>query len=692
MLGCVCQDSPPVRYEDLNKDELIRRLSEADRVAREYGMAQKALRESEERLRALVQASSDVVYRMSPDWTEMRQLIGRDFIADTEAPSRTGVQKYIHPDDQPGVTAAIQEAIRTKSVFEVEHRVLRADGSVGWTFSRAIPILDADGEITEWFGMASDITDHKAAEERLRASEGYMRLALEASSAASWAWDVVSGEIVWDDNFRRIYGFPPGSKAGWDDWVERLHPDDRAAVMGRLDEVLQTPGDDEWNRDFRILRPDGQVVWMQGLGRAERDAEGHATRLTGINLDISRRKATEEALGALTDSLEQQVAERTAKLDMEIAQRQEAEVALRASEARLRTIFQRAPIGITQANPADGRLLMVNPAYCAIVGYSEAELTGRPIAEITHPQDRAADQEGFRQLIAREINVYTREKRYVRKDGGIVWVGVNVALVRDADGRPMHTVAMVTDITELRRAEEAAREHLEEASRLQRLQTANELATLLAHELNQPLATIATYAEVGEQLLRKPSPDPDEVAANLKRISQQALRAGGIIRHLRSLVSRRHVDPMPMDLNEVVRNACDLLAPQARRSAIRLEMQLDPRLPPLVGVDVQVEQVLLNLLQNAFDAIQDAGMEGGTVTVQTRWSGDMVRVTVSDSGPGIDAASAVALFEPLASQKAHGLGVGLRISRSLIEAHGGRLWVEPRVPGGVFHFELPLEP
>lgn len=530
------------------------------------------------------------------------------------------------------------------------------------------------------------------AQKALRTSEAYLRLALEAASAASWAWDVVSGEIVWDDNFRRIYGFPPGSKAGWDDWVERLHPDDRAAVMARLDEVLQTPGDDEWNRDFRILRPDGQVVWMQGLGRAERDAEGQVTRLTGINLDISRRKATEEALKALTESLEQKVAERTGKLEREIAQRQEAEAALRASEAQLRTIFQQAPIGITQADPADGRLLIVNPAYCAIVGYSEAELAGRPIADITHPEDREADQEGFRQLIAREIAIYAREKRYVRKDGGIVWVGVNVSLVRDADGRPLYTVAMITDITELRRAEEVAREHLEEASRLQRLQTANELATFLAHELNQPLATIATYAEVGEQLLRKRSPDPDEVAANLKRISQQALRAGEIIRHLRSLVSRRHVDPMPMDLNQVVRDACDLLAPQARRSAIRLETKLDPELPALMAVDVQVEQVLLNLLQNAFDAIQDAGKDGGTVTVQTRRSGHVARVTVTDSGPGIDGDAAARLFEPLASRKAHGLGVGLRISRSLIEALGGRLWAEPRVPRGIFHFELPLEP
>jgi C4-dicarboxylate-specific signal transduction histidine kinase len=182
------------------------------------------------------------------------------------------------------------------------------------------------------------------------------------------------------------------------------------------------------------------------------------------------------------------------------------------------------------------------------------------------------------------------------------------------------------------------------------------------------------------------------LANNLDKIGQQALRAGDIIRHLRSFVRRRGIDPAPLDLNEVVRSARDLMEPRARKSGIRLELRLDPSPPLVIGVSVQVEQVLLNLLRNAFDAIDDAGMQGGTVTVTTRRSGDKVRVTVRDNGPGIDAEAAARLFEPLSSRKVDGLGVGLRISRSLIEAHGGRLWVEPQVPGGVLHFKLSLAP
>lgn len=157
----------PVKDNDGATAGLVFSLRETTK----YKRAQEALRQGEERFRALVMASSQAIYRMSSDWTEMNQLYGRGFLADTEEPSRSWLQKYIHPDDQPPVIAVIDEAIRTKSIFELEHRVRRADGSLGWTFSRAVPLMSADGDIVEWFGVAGDITERKQAEEALCESE-----------------------------------------------------------------------------------------------------------------------------------------------------------------------------------------------------------------------------------------------------------------------------------------------------------------------------------------------------------------------------------------------------------------------------------------------------------------------------------------------------------------------------------------
>jgi C4-dicarboxylate-specific signal transduction histidine kinase len=200
------------------------------------------------------------------------------------------------------------------------------------------------------------------------------------------------------------------------------------------------------------------------------------------------------------------------------------------------------------------------------------------------------------------------------------------------------------------------------------------------------------YAEASRQIIRQSPPDQSKLAANLERIGQQALRAGDTIRHLRAFVSRGRIDPVPIDLNAVVRGACAMMAPKVGGGGIGLELALEETLPLAMGVDVHVEQVLLNLLRNACDAIAEPRTDTGAIKVRTGRSEGMARVTVRDNGPGVDADAAAKLFEPLSSKKAHGLGVGLRISRSLIEAHGGRLWVEPQTPGGVFHFELPLAP
>jgi PAS domain S-box-containing protein len=553
-------------------------------------------------------------------------------------------------------------------------------------------------------------------------------------------------------------------------------------------------------------------------------------RISGVMLtltDITAIKRAELDLRILTEHLEKRASERTAELQSEIRERRNVEQALSVSEQKFRALFHDAPIGIGQTNAHDGHFLMVNPSLCAITGYSEDELLGRSFPDITHPDDRAADFEGWLRVARGEAQTYQTEKRYLRKDGAIIWVDVKVILMRDHQGQALCTLGVITDITEhkqlqaqlaehgaqlqgernfidaildtvaalivvmdnegrmvrfnracnaitgydfaellgradwkdliipedemagidqvlgrlrageefvphenhwlhrdgsrrliswrnsllkdetgavqyiigagiditdLHKAEIKARETLEEASRLQRLQTANELATLLAHELNQPLAAIASYAEAGRQLLSHTPLQQDKLTQNLEKISQQSMRAGETIRHMRAFVGRGRIDPVPLDLNAIVRGTGVLMEPKGRSRGINVALELDETLPPVLGVGVHIEQVLLNLMRNAIDAICDAGMEHGSITVTAQRIDNMAQVSVVDSGPGIDAAMVDRVFEPLASQKEYGLGVGLRISRSLIEAHNGRLWVEPHRPGGIFRFVLPFAP
>jgi two-component system CheB/CheR fusion protein len=610
-----------------------------------------------------------------------------------------------------------------------------------------------------------------------------------------------------------------------------------ATDIGRpIDHITARVDDPELSRDIdRVLQSLApcerevsidQAQWFLRRITPYRTADN---RISGVVLtltDITPIKQAELNLRNLTAHLEQRVAERTADLEAEMKERQLAEQAVRASERKFRTLFHDAPVGITQSDLHEGRFLLVNPRFCSMTGYSESELLGKTFSEITHPEDRTDGLEGFARLRSGKIPGYQTEKRYIRKDGTFVWGDVKVILVRDAHGHPLHTLAVISDITEhkllqaklaehsaqlqqernfidailntvaalvmvvdlegrlvranaacsattgydfaefvgkadwqslipademegVRRvfdkllageecvvhennwihrdgslrllcwrntvlkdeagrvqfiigtgiditeqhqAELRARETLEEASRLQRQQTANELATLLAHELNQPLAAIASYAEAGQQLLGHTPLEQDKLTRNLDQISQQSLRAGEAIRHLRAFVGRGRIDPVPLDVNAVVRNTGTLMLPKARSRGIRLVLDLDESLPQVMGVGVHIEQVLLNLMRNAIDAIRDAKMKSGSITVTTRQQDGMARISVCDSGPGIDAGQADRVFKPLASHKEYGLGVGLRISRSLIEAHGGRLWVEPHRPGGIFHFVLPFAP
>ena len=378
--------------------------------------AQDKIRDSEVRFRAFVTASADVVYRMSPDWREMRHLQGRDFIADTHEPKADWLQEYIHPQDQPRVLARIDEAIKTKGVFELEHRVLQVDGELGWTRSRAVPLLDAAGDIVEWFGTASDVTVAHQAQSALGESQARYR---NLFNAMDEGYCVI--EMIFDDAQNAVdYCF--------------LEVNPAFAKLTGLEGAV--------GRRMRELAPDHEEHWFQTYGRVA--LTGEAVRFVNEAKSLDNRCFDLYALKVGGPD-----SRKVAVLFTNITECRRAETALRASEEQFRATFEHAAIGIVHVG-LDHRWLRVNPAMCRLTGYSAAELTTKVFTELTHPDDLANNLDKLNRVLAGDLPYYTIEKRLIHKSGRHVWVTVTAALLRDAEGQPQYFIGAVEDITEKR--------------------------------------------------------------------------------------------------------------------------------------------------------------------------------------------------------------------------------------------------
>ncbi len=255
----------------------------------------------------------------------------------------------------------------------------------------------------------------------------------------------------------------------------------------------------------------------------------------------------------------------------------------------------------------------------------------------------------------------------------------------------LRTTELEREIAERQRIEEREREQRRELDHVARLSILGEMAGNLAHELNQPLAAITNYADGCALRLQAGRSDEAELLATTQRIAEQAKRAGRVIQRIRALVRKRDAVRLPFDLGDAAREAADLFEGQARRAGVAMTLDLADRLPPVEGDRIQVQQVVLNLLQNAFDAMAATPPAARRLTIATARDGATVRLSVADRGGGLSAEARERLFEPYFTTKPEGIGLGLALSRSIIEAHGGRLWAEDNPAGGVvMHVALPL--
>jgi C4-dicarboxylate-specific signal transduction histidine kinase len=307
-----------------------------------------------------------------------------------------------------------------------------------------------------------------------------------------------------------------------------------------------------------------------------------------------------------------------------------------------------------------------------------------------HPDDRERVEGGIRRVMA-DRSDYVAEYRVVLPDGTQRWIVARGRIYQDSHGKPARMMGAAVDITNRKQSELEIGQQRNELAHIARVSTMGQLASSLAHELNQPLGAILRNAEAAELFLQEAAPDLDEVRAILADIRKDDQRAGAVIDRMRDMIQRRKVEHCRLNLDQLAGEVVTLLGPDAELRRVGLSFESNPALPPVLGDRVQLQQVLLNLLLNAMDAVIDNTPAKRRVAVRTRPAGAMVQVAVSDNGHGIPADKLPFVFEPFYTSKPNGLGMGLAISRSIIEAHGGRLWAENSPAGGaILTFTVPV--
>jgi two-component system sensor kinase FixL len=393
------------------------------------------------------------------------------------------------------------------------------------------------------------------------------------------------------------------------------------------------------------------------------DNKGNPVFLLGISEDITRRKQAE------TEVMHEKI---------------RAEQYLHISRAMI--------VGLDR----EGNVNLINPRGCDILGYTEEEIMGRSWFETVLPEAVLNTvQEVFRQVISGEKEPLTyAENEILTRNGDIRYIAWNNTVQKNTYGEIVGTLSSGQDITERRQAEEEARRHQQELAHVMRLSAVGEMASGLAHELNQPLTAITSYCESALAMFENPSLSSPAVgiAEMLRRAIAQARRAADVIRHLRNYLRKGDAQKKPVDVDQLVRSATRFFGWELQTPDLRIELRLQSQGSKVFANEVQLEQVLLNLLRNGREAINSINATGGRLILKTCVTpNDFIEISLSDNGPGIGEAMLGKIFEPFQTTKDTGMGIGLSISRSIVEMHGGHMWASNIPHGGaVFGFTLPI--
>ena len=378
----------------------------------------------------------------------------------------------------------------------------------------------------------------------------------------------------------------------------------------------------------------------------------------------------------------------------DVQRRVAAEARLREESQFRRAMGDSALVGL-RARDLEGRVTYVNPAFCRMVGFDERELVGRewdkPMPYWV-PELRAAYERRIAEVFAGKASTAPFETMLQRRGGERFPVAIYDSALRDASGAQVGWMSSIVDLTEDKRAEERERLQEERLHNAARLTTMGEMASSLAHELNQPLGAISSYLAGSLNLLERGSVDPAELRQALRKAAAQAERAGHVIRRVHEFVRKQEPKRGAVAVEALLLDCQPLVELQARREGARVEMRIEERLPAVHGDPVMLQQVILNLTRNAVEAMGPVAPDRRRLVISAARGNAGVRLSVRDYGTGIPDAIAEDVFSPFFTTKSEGMGMGLSICRSIVEAHGGRLWFERRADGVDFHVQLPDAP
>lgn len=491
----------------------------------------------------------------------------------------------------------------------------------------------------------------RSTQKSLQQSEERLSLATNSAKVGVWSWNVRNETIDATAECKQMFGFGADESVTFTKFLDRVHPDDRLQVNRAIEEAIKNKS--VYDTQYRIVLPDGQLRWIAARGRIHQLDEA-ADDLMGVLLDVTERRRAEE---------------------------------------KFRLAVEASPSAIVMVNQ-QGRIVLVNSETEKAFRYQRNELVGEPV-EILLPERYRDQHPGHRRSFfacpeTRPMGA-GRELFARRKDGSEFPVEIGLNPIHSEEG--MFILAAIIDVSERRKTEAEMQRHRQELAHVSRVSIMGELSASMAHELNQPLTAILANAQAAQRFMANGKVDVNEFREILADIAYDTTRARDVIRHLRALVKKSKPDFTRVNVDATIREVIRFLHGDIVARNVRVALDLAPDLPTVHGDRTQLQQVIINLLLNAFDALNSNAVPERVVSVTAALtSPEVIRVTVSDRGVGIPADKLESIFEPFHSTKPEGMGMGLSVTRSIIDSHQGRVWAENNVEGGAsFHFTLPAD-